>query len=275
MITAASDTATFTLATFYNFAPIDDPSAFRDALLTVVTPWDESHQLRGTLHVANEGVNGSIAGTAASLEAVIQWLAQQPGFERFNPRFYPLSRQVFGQMKVKLKNEIVSFGHDTHPLHDPVGIAVPPAEWNTLLEDPSVVVVDTRNDYEVEIGTFAHATNPNIQHFTQFADFVNAQYSPETHPKVAMFCTGGVRCEKASAYMKKLGYPTIYQLEGGILNYLKAISPEDSLWQGECFVFDERVSVNHTLEEGQYAWDTEAAKAIPKPLPTPGLARPS
>ncbi len=232
----------------YKFAVLNDFKSLRQPLLTLM----ETHQVRGTLLLAREGINGTIAGSRSGIDAVQAWLASD---ERFNGIDYKESfvdTQPFKRTKVKLKKEIVTMGVDGIDPKRIVGTYVEPGEWNALISDPEVLLVDTRNQYEVEIGTFTHAVNPATDTFREFPEYVKQNLDPAKHKKVAMFCTGGIRCEKSTAYLREQGFEEVYHLKGGILKYLEEVPEEQSLWKGECFVFDDRVTVNHRLERGGY-----------------------
>ncbi|MBR9729036.1 rhodanese-related sulfurtransferase [Shewanella intestini] len=213
----------------------------------------QNHEIRGTLLLASEGINGTVAGSQGAIDQLLLWLSQQAGL---NEIVYKLSyddNMPFYRTKVKLKKEIVTMGVEGIDPKAVVGTYVKPQDWNELISDPEVLLVDTRNDYEVQIGTFENAVNPATETFREFPEYVKQNLNPSKHKKVAMFCTGGIRCEKSTAYMKEQGFEEVYHLEGGILKYLEEVEPEQSMWQGECFVFDNRVAVNHRLEKGQYA----------------------
>ncbi|MGA2654890.1 MAG: rhodanese-related sulfurtransferase [Gammaproteobacteria bacterium] len=208
--------------------------------------------IKGTLLLALEGINGTVAGNQDAIEALISFLEQAMNY---GPIEYKLSydeAMPFHRMKVKLKKEIVTIGKPEAKPTAKTGIYVKPQDWNALLSDPEVILLDTRNDYEVSIGTFKNAVNPNTTNFREFPDYVEKHLNPQQHKKVAMFCTGGIRCEKASSYMLAHGFENVYQLEGGILKYLETVPEDNSLWDGECFVFDNRVSVDHHLQKGHY-----------------------
>lgn len=238
----------YIVAAMYKFVRLPDYTELQQPLLDVM----KSNQVKGTLLLAEEGINGTIAGTRAGIDAVNAWLDKD---ERFFARSYKESfdeKMPFYRSKVKLKKEIVTMGvNGINPNHI-VGTYVKSGDWNALISDPDVVLVDTRNDYEYDIGTFKNAINPDTETFREFPEYVKENLDPEKHKKVAMFCTGGIRCEKSTAYLKEQGFEEVYHLEGGILKYLEEVPEEDSLWQGECFVFDNRVAVNHQLEKGQY-----------------------
>lgn len=253
---------TYTVAALYQFVTIADPPALRERLRVAC----ERHGIIGSLLVAPEGVNGTIAGSEAGIRAMLDVLraelgeaaAQSPRQVTSNtPRCDGLSvkfaqsvTQPFKRMKVRLKREIVTLGVPEANPAVRVGAYVDPHDWNALISDPDTVVIDTRNDYEVVVGTFKNALDPKTESFGQFPAYVKANLDPEKHTKVAMFCTGGIRCEKASALMLQMGFKEVYHLQGGILKYLETIPPDESLWQGECFVFDERIAVTHGLAEG-------------------------
>ncbi|MBE1301113.1 MAG: rhodanese-related sulfurtransferase [Alteromonadaceae bacterium] len=216
--------------------------------------WDfmESNGVKGTLLLAEEGINGTVSGSKESITALLDWLNQD---ERLNPIVHKESytdEQPFYRTKVKLKKEIVTMGVEGIDPRRTVGTYVKPEDWNALISDPEVTVIDTRNDYEIEIGTFKHAINPNTDSFREFPQYVKDNMDPKKHKKVAMFCTGGIRCEKSTAYMKEQGFEEVYHLEGGILKYLEDVPKEETLWEGDCFVFDNRVAVNHDLEKSSY-----------------------
>lgn len=232
----------------YKFVRLENYEALREPLYQQML----QHQVRGTLLLAEEGINGTVSGTADSIKAILDWLQQDERLSAIEHKFSYHDQQPFLRTKVKLKKEIVTMGVEgIDPTHT-VGTYVKPKDWNALISDPDVLLVDTRNDYEVEIGTFKGAVNPNTTTFREFPDYVANHLDPEKHKKVAMFCTGGIRCEKSTAYLKEQGFEDVYHLQGGVLKYLEEVEVEQSLWEGECFVFDERVAVNHQLEKGQY-----------------------
>lgn len=236
----------FVVAALYHFARLDD---FRD-LQAPLLALCEREGIRGTLLLAQEGVNGTISGSRQSIDAVLGWLRADPRLQGLEHKESFSDRHPFVRLKIKLKKEIVTLGV---PFVDPtavVGTYVAPSDWNALIQDPDVIVIDTRNDYEVAIGSFEGAIDPHTQTFRQFPQYVAEQLDPARHKKVAMFCTGGIRCEKASSYMRQQGFAEVYHLKGGILKYLEEVPAEESLWRGECFVFDERVGVTHGLAEG-------------------------
>ncbi len=235
---------TWTIAALYCFADLPEFETWREPLLSRC----RDAGIRGTLLLAPEGINGTISGDRPALEALLDWLRRDSRFARLDAKWSEAETAPFQRLKVKLKREIVTFGQPEANPAVQVGIYVPPGEWNDLIRAPDVVVVDTRNDYEFQVGTFRGAQDPQTGNFRQFPDYVARELDPQQHKRVAMFCTGGIRCEKASAYLLSQGFEQVYHLEGGILRYLEEIPPEQSLWEGECFVFDDRVAVGHGLE---------------------------
>ena len=211
----------------------------------------------GTILLAEEGVNGTISGPEAGVKAVLERLRQLPGLGGLEAKFSRAEQQTFHRLKVRLKREIVSMGCPTVKPAEQVGTYVPPAQWDELITDPDTLVVDTRNRYEVEVGSFAGAIDPGTESFREFPSWVEQTLRPlvqKTQPKaIAMFCTGGIRCEKSTAYLLQQGFENVHHLQGGILRYLEEIPEERSSWQGECYVFDQRVSVNHQLQPGSYS----------------------
>lgn len=212
----------------------------------------EKHHIRGTLLLASEGINGTVAADRKGIDTLLAWLNADTSLAGIVYKESLSNSQPFNRSKVKIKKEIVTLGIEGIDPRHVVGTYVKPSAWNDLIADPNVLVVDTRNDYEVKIGTFKGAVNPNTNTFREFPDYVKKNMDPTKHKKVAMFCTGGIRCEKSTAYMKQQGFEDVYHLEGGILKYLEEVSPQDSLWQGDCYVFDGRVAVNHQLEQADY-----------------------
>ncbi|WP_286695783.1 rhodanese-related sulfurtransferase [Spongiibacter sp. UBA1325] len=237
------------VAALYKFVSLPDFHELREPLLDHCL----AQNIRGTLLLAEEGINGTVAGSREAIDSLLAYLKADPRLADLSHKESFDSSQPFYRMKVKLKKEIVTMGIDGIDPNEVVGTYVKPKDWNALISDPDVVLIDTRNDYEVEIGTFKGAVDPKTESFRQFPEYVRQNYNPEKHKKVAMFCTGGIRCEKASAFMKREGFEEVYHLEGGILKYLEEVDQPDSLWQGECFVFDNRVSVKQGLEPGEYA----------------------
>jgi len=235
------------IAALYKFTTLDDYAELRQPLLERCIALG----IKGSLLLAHEGINGTVAGSRDGIDALLDYLRADPRLVDLDHKESEDETQPFLRMKVKLKKEIVTLGVDGIDPNRLVGTYVDAQDWNAVISDPEVLVLDTRNDYEVEIGTFQGALNPNTQTFREFPEFVR-QFDPARHKKVAMFCTGGIRCEKASAYMLKQGFETVYHLKGGILKYLEEVPEERSLWQGECFVFDHRVAVDHRLNKGTH-----------------------
>ncbi|MDH3978949.1 MAG: rhodanese-related sulfurtransferase [Gammaproteobacteria bacterium] len=233
----------------YRFVRLEDFQAMRDPLLTVMT----DNRVCGTLLLANEGINGTVAGSRQAIDTLLDWLRRDPRLTGLDFKESLTDRPPFKRTRVKLKKEIVTLGVPGIDPNRVVGTYVSPAEWNALISDPDVAVIDTRNDYETRVGSFRDATNPQTATFREFPEYVSRNLDPARHKKVAMFCTGGIRCEKSTALLKQLGFDEVYHLKGGILKYLEEVPASESLWEGECFVFDERVTVNHALEKGSYA----------------------
>lgn len=238
----------FVVTALYKFVRLENFEQLRQPLLNVM----EANEVRGTLLLANEGINGTISGSRAGIDAVLAWLKSDQRLADLSFKESFTDTAPFKRSKVKLKKEIVTMGVEGIDPLKVVGSYVKPSQWNELISDPEVVLVDTRNDYEIEIGTFKNAIDPNTTTFREFPQYVKENLDPSKHKKVAMYCTGGIRCEKSTAYLKEQGFDEVYHLEGGILKYLEEVPQEDSLWEGECFVFDDRVAVNHQLEKGQY-----------------------
>ena len=240
----------FLTAALYKFVDLPDFAALRDPLQSFC----EAQDVKGTLLLAREGVNGTIAGPEAGVRAVLAQLRAIAGLEALAHKEAWADKPPFLRMKVRLKKEIVTLRVPELDPNKTVGQYVKPQDWNALLADPDLVLIDTRNDYEVKIGTFKGAINPDIRTFSDLPAWIDAQpaLQGDKKPKVAMFCTGGIRCEKSTALMKMKGFDEVYHLEGGILKYLEEVPPEQSTWEGECFVFDERVSVGHGLKPGPF-----------------------
>lgn len=236
------------VAALYKFVALPHFEALRQPLLETC----QEHRVYGTLLLASEGINGTIAGPDRGIEAVLSFLGKEPCFEGIEVKFSRAAERPFHRMKVRLKKEIVTMGVEGIDPKEVVGTYVEPEDWNALIEQEDVWLVDTRNDYEVAIGTFRGATDPDIRTFRDFPAWVRAQRSKRKEPRVAMFCTGGIRCEKSTAFLKQEGVEEVYHLKGGILKYLEKVPEQESLWEGECFVFDERVSVGHGLKQGPY-----------------------
>ncbi len=260
----------FITAALYQFVDLPDFAALQGPLQSLC----EAHGVRGMLLLAHEGINGTIAGSPAGVHAVLAWLRSDSRFAALQHKEAPASTMPFYRMRVRLKKEIVTLGvPGLNPARN-AGTYVKPSDWNALIDDPAVVVIDTRNDYEVGIGTFKRAINPHTQSFSEFPAWVAQQSQPggvlAGHPKVAMFCTGGIRCEKSTAFLKSQGFDEVYHLEGGILKYLETVPEEATRWQGDCFVFDERVSVGHSLVRGPH----QLCRSCRMPLGEAELAHP-
>lgn len=239
---------TLVVATLYKFVRLPDAAEKQASLLAHC----QSQGVKGTLLLAEEGINGTIAGSRAAIDAVLSFLRTDPRLADLEHKESFAEVQPFDRMKVRLKSEIVTIGEPEADPNRQVGTYVDPNDWNTLIADPDVTVIDTRNDYEVSIGSFQGAANPQTRSFRQFPDYVRTHLDPAKQKKVALFCTGGIRCEKASAFMLAQGFEEVYHLKGGILKYLEEVPSDESLWQGECFVFDQRVAVQHGLEPGTH-----------------------
>lgn len=232
------------IAALYHFVrqPLANLQAMKQSLLTESDP-----SIRGTLLFASEGVNGTIAGSPEAINSCLQTLSNWLG-EELNWKASTAKTNPFLRFKVKIKSEIVTMGKGAIDVVNQTAEHVDVQTWHDLLNDPDTVVIDTRNDYEIALGQFKHATSPNTTNFREFPSYVDKHKKSWQGKKVAMYCTGGIRCEKASAYVKSVGIDQVYQLDGGILKYLEAVKPEESQWQGECFVFDNRVSVDHQIQ---------------------------
>lgn len=232
----------YLIAAFYLFIPVSSPDLIRESFLDFC----QKHGIFGTILLAKEGINGTIAGEPTAVQALMTFMKSTHPFEALTAQFSMSPETPFRRMKVKLKKEIVTLGIDVDPRQS-VGEYIDPCQWNTLIEQPDVLLVDTRNDYEFQFGTFKNAINPNTDSFREFPAYIAHHFDPKTHKKVAMFCTGGIRCEKATSFMLQQGFEKVYHLKGGILSYLAEIPKQESLWQGACFVFDDRVSIEHGL----------------------------
>ncbi|MGF1452663.1 MAG: rhodanese-related sulfurtransferase [Opitutales bacterium] len=251
---------TYTVAALYQFVDLEDFEAMRSPLLAFC----QKQAVVGSLLLAREGINGTIAGSREGVDAVLDRL-------RSNPRLADLAHKEsqcdflpFRKMKVRLKEEIVRLGVEGVDPTCAVGEYVEPEDWNALIRDPEVVLIDTRNDYEIAVGKFQGAVDPQTSDFRSFPDYAKARLDPARHRKVAMYCTGGIRCEKATSYLLQQGFEHVYHLKGGILNYLEKVPREQSLWEGECYVFDDRVSVTHDLEPGSWLNCVGCGRPIPE-----------
>jgi UPF0176 protein len=235
--------------TFYKFVSLPDFAEKQGILLS----YCQAQEVKGTILLAKEGINGTIAASSRhSVDSVLSFLRSDPRLADLEHKESVADTLPFERMKVRLKQEIVTLGLPEVDPNQQVGTYISPQDWNDLICDPEVTVIDTRNDYEVDIGTFQRAQNPQTESFRQFPDYVRQHLDPSKHKKVALFCTGGIRCEKASSFLLAQGFEEVYHLQGGILKYLEEVPTEESLWEGECFVFDERVAVGHGLESGSY-----------------------
>ena len=230
---------TYVIASFYKFVPLHDYEDMKAPLLAVM----KEHNIWGTLILAHEGINGSFAGKPDEVVFLYEYLRIDPRFSDLYFKETYNDIMPFEKAKVKFRKEIVTLGVEGIDPLQCTGERVSPEMWNTLISDPDVVLIDTRNDYEFELGTFQHAINPNTENFRDFPEYVTNNLLDKKDKKIAMFCTGGIRCEKSTAYLKSLGFQDVYQLEGGILNYIDSIPTVDSMWEGSCFVFDERISI--------------------------------
>lgn len=235
-------------AALYKFVEFNDFEAFRQPLYNCMV----NNDVKGTLLLAREGINGTICGTREGIDNVLNFIRQREALADIEHKESPSDTQAFYRTKVKLKKEIVTMGIDWVDPKNVVGTYVDPKDWNDLIRDPEVLLIDTRNDYEYAVGTFEGAINPKTDTFREFPQYVKDHLDPDKHKKVAMFCTGGIRCEKSTAYLKSIGFNDVYHLKGGILKYLEEVPEEDTTWQGDCFVFDQRVTVRHGLQQGEY-----------------------
>lgn len=255
------------VASFYRFLDLADALGFRDELHTLC----EQQGLVGTVLIATEGFNGTLAGDGAAIRSVFDWIAARLAFaESIEVRWADAEEAPFRRLRVRLKKEIVTLGRPDILPHEKSGTYIEPEDWNALLDDPDVVVIDTRNHYEVEVGTFPEAIDPATDSFRQFPAFAEKLAETSRDKALAMFCTGGIRCEKATALMLELGFERVFHLHGGILNYLRQIRDEDSRWDGECFVFDTRVAVDRDLAEGGYV----QCHACRRPLSSEDMSSP-
>lgn len=236
------------VAAFYKFAKLPDYKLLQAPFLDLCL----SLNINGTILLASEGINGTVAGSRQSIDSLLVFLRDEPRLYDIEQKESFTNELPFDRMKVKLKKEIVPLGVSSVDPNTLVGTYVTPEEWNELISDPGVIILDTRNDYEVDIGTFKGAIDPKTKRFRDFPSFVSENLDPDKHKKVAMFCTGGIRCEKASSYMLQQGFNEVFHLKGGILKYLEKIPAEKSLWDGECFVFDQRIAVGNGLTVGDF-----------------------
>ncbi len=237
-----------TICALYKFTRLDDFEEIQDPLKLFL----DSLNIRGTLLLAREGVNGTISGDNDSIMKFLDYLQKDNRLVGLEYKFSYSEKPPFKRLKVKLKKEIVTLGVSNIDPTFSSGTYVKPADWNELINDPDVVLIDTRNNYEFEIGSFKGSINPNTETFRQFPDYTKNNLEKYRDKKIAMFCTGGIRCEKSTAYLKSKGFENVFHLQGGILKYLEEVKEDESLWEGECFVFDDRVAVKHNLELGKY-----------------------
>ena len=246
------DERRYTVAAFYQFASLNNILSLQTELKKLC----QRNEIFGTILLASEGINGTVAGKQSSINCLFKWLGEQPSFSEIQVKYSNSDSQAFNRLKVRIKKEIVTMGKTDINPNNVVGTYIKPENWNDFINDPETLIIDTRNDYEIAIGTFKNSTNPQTQSFREFPDWVKTELDtlPDNkRPKqIAMFCTGGIRCEKASSYLVQKGYENIFHLEGGILKYLETIPETDSTWLGDCFVFDQRVSVEHGLAPGKY-----------------------
>ena len=254
------------VAALYHFARLDDPAALKPPLAELCCGLG----VRGTLLLAREGINGTVAGSRGAIDAVLSHIRAIPGLAALEHKESFAQTMPFRRMKVRLKKEIVTMGVEGVDPLEGVGAYVEPKDWNALISDPDTLVIDTRNDYEVAIGTFARAVDPQTSSFREFPGWLEKTDIAAGAKRIAMFCTGGIRCEKATAYMRAKGFDNVYHLKGGILKYLEEIQPGESLWKGNCFVFDERVSIGHGLKPG----DETLCRACRLPLTPADRASP-
>ncbi|WP_069790528.1 rhodanese-related sulfurtransferase [Cyanobacterium sp. IPPAS B-1200] len=238
----------FTFASFYHFIPLEDLEILQEKLLHLCNGLG----IKGTILIAPEGINSNIVGLKEAVEKVVREVKKLLENQEFDVKYSQTNNMPFERMKVKIKKEIITFGIPEANPNEQVGTYLSPREWNKLISQSDVKVVDTRNEYEVKIGTFKKAENPHIHSFREFNNYIDDNLKENKEQKVALFCTGGIRCEKVTALMLKKGFKEVYHLKGGILKYLEEVPEEESLWEGECFVFDDRVAVKHGLQEGSY-----------------------
>ena len=237
---------TQTVATFYRFTKLPDSADWQTRLEAEC----KTHEVNGTIILATEGLNATVAGSKAGIAAVLELIRGDARFAGMPHRECETERETFHRLRIIIRPEIVTLGDPSVNPNDAAGEYVSPEDWNALISDPEVLLIDTRNDYEVELGTFKNAINPDTAAFGEWDAFVQHNLNGDKQQKVAIFCTGGIRCEKASAHLLKEGFENVYHLQGGILKYLQETKPDESLWEGECFVFDHRVTVVHGLERG-------------------------
>lgn len=231
-----------TVAALYHFAPLPDYLERREALLAFM----KARGIKGSILLASEGVNGTVSGSAEAMDALLEYLRSWAGFSELKAKFSQHDEQPFARAKVKLKKELISLGVPADPAKG-VGEYIAPKDWNALIADPDVILVDARNDYEYYLGHFKGARDPHTRKFRQLADYTREELADAKSKKIATYCTGGIRCEKYTAWLKDQGFEKVYHLKGGILQYLEDVPAAESLWEGDCYVFDERVAVGHGL----------------------------
>ncbi len=244
----SNPTTPIVVCALYKFVTLDNHTEIQQPLLSVM----KANNVRGTLILAHEGINGTVAGTRESIDALLAWLRSDLRLADIDTKESYTDVHPFKRTKVKLKKEIVTMRVEGVDPLSVVGTYCSPEEWNELLADPEVLLVDTRNHYEYQVGTFKNAVNPETASFSEFPQYIADNFDKDKHKKIAMFCTGGIRCEKSTAYVKELGFEEVYHLKGGILKYLEEMPIDKSRWEGECFVFDDRITVDHHLQKGKY-----------------------
>ena len=238
----------FVVAALYQFADLEDPELVRIGAQQIC----DEHSIRGTLIFAHEGINGTIAGTRKAIDTLMAYLYKYFQADHFEYKESVSNVQPFHRLKLKLKAQIVTMGEAVTAPRERVGIYVEPEDWNQLIRREDVLLIDTRNEFEIRVGRFKGATDPHTTNFSEFPEYTTMELDPAKHKRIAMYCTGGIRCEKATSHLLHRGFEEVYHLHGGILRYLERIPREESLWEGECFVFDGRVSLTHGLREGTY-----------------------
>ena len=251
---------TWKIAAFYHFTDLPDFESLADALVE----HGLKVGLRGTIILANEGINSTCSGSVEAIDSTIDFIQADPRFSGMEVKYSYAEFCPFPKFKVKKKPEIVTFRQEGADPREGVGTYLEPEEWNELLNDSGVITIDTRNDYEVKVGQFKGAINPKTDDFTSFAKFVDEELIQHKDQKIAMYCTGGIRCERSTAYLKKMGFKEVYHLKGGILKYLESMPKDKSLWEGDCFVFDYRVAVNHDLKPA--LWKIDPKSNMPEPM---------
>ncbi len=262
--------APFDVAAFYRFVTLADAASLRQPVRSLC----ERHGVKGIVLLAPEGINGTLAGAPEALRAVMDGLAAMEPFAGLTHALSHADTLPFKRLKVRLKHEVVMFGRSEVDVRRHVGTYVEPRDWNALICDPDVTVIDTRNHFEVRLGTFAGAIDPQTANFSDFPNFVQTNLDPARHKRIAMFCTGGIRCEKASSYLLDQGFSQVFHLKGGILNYLDTVPAQDSLWRGGCFVFDGRIALGHGLSIENIALCARCQAPLPGPAAS-GEAKPA